>query len=246
MHINFEVNHCCFAEFEGFESSQKCAGAGLFLKAGEDGIGGAAAVVQQHDFFLVYAALSHEVPGENVEDAVSVQFDPQEQGFSQPRSGNIVAFGVRDPEYDLRRRRRAVDDGRGQSGDFRGPLVGRLLVRAGSDGVRDDVVAVGDRLVAGLEVTVEFDGSVALLLDDGVVLNDDGVGENAVGLAFDAAALNQWTFFLFVQKCERSLTPTGSAGLASARVLEGEQFALKPLVRRQRDGHRFGAADQGY
>ena len=41
--------------------------------------------------------------------------------------------------------------------------------------LREDVVAVCDDLVPGLEVAVQLDGPVPLPLDDGVVLDDDHV-----------------------------------------------------------------------
>ena len=64
----------------------------LFLQSRKYWVGGTASVVEKDDCLVVHARLSHQVPGEDVEDGVSFQFDPEVKVLAKPCSGDVVAL----------------------------------------------------------------------------------------------------------------------------------------------------------
>lgn len=77
LHVDLEVDDGGVTELEGVEGSVE--GPALVLgQPGEDGVGGAAALVQQLDLLVVQAGLGDQVSREDVEDGVAVQLDPEE------------------------------------------------------------------------------------------------------------------------------------------------------------------------
>ena len=73
-------------------------GVGEGLEAGEDdGVGGAAAGVQQVDAVLVIPADGLQVPGEDAKDGLLVHLDPQEELLAEPGAGDVLAGGGGDP-----------------------------------------------------------------------------------------------------------------------------------------------------
>ena len=77
----------------------------------EDRVGGAAPIVQQLYLLVVQPALRHEVPREDVEDAVALQLDAQEERLAQLRALDVLAGLVHDAQQHARLRRRAVHYG---------------------------------------------------------------------------------------------------------------------------------------
>ena len=92
LYVDFKVDNGGLAKLECLESAEEGSRPGLFLQAREDGVGGAAPVVQQDDGLVVDARLGHQVPGEDVEDRVAVQLNPEVQVFAKTGAGNVVAL----------------------------------------------------------------------------------------------------------------------------------------------------------
>ena len=117
LHVDLKSDHGRVAELERFELAQESAGSVLFGEGRKYRICGTASVVQQLDLLLVDAALGHQIPGEDVEDALAVQLDSEVERFAELRAADVVAVFVDDSEENLRLRRRAVDDGGGDAGE---------------------------------------------------------------------------------------------------------------------------------
>ena len=112
-------------ELERLEAPQQRSGLGVLLQPGEDGVGGAAAVVEQLDLLVLEAALGDEVAREDVEDAVAVELDADEERLAQLGAGDVLALGVDDAQDDAGLRGGSVDDGGGDPGHRGGdPGVG--------------------------------------------------------------------------------------------------------------------------
>lgn len=147
-----EVDNGGVAELEGLEPSQQGSRLRILGQAGEDGVRGAAAVVQELDLLLVQAALGDEVPGEDVEDALAVELDPEEERLSELRPRDVVSLLVDDPEQDARLRRRAVHHRRGDAGD--------LAAVAGQAAAAAVWVAAASAAAVG---TLGLDGSITII-----------------------------------------------------------------------------------
>ena len=112
-------------ELERLEAPQQRSGLRVLLQPGEDGVGGAAAVVEQLDLLVLEAALGDEVAREDVEDAVSVELDADEERLAQLGAGDVLALGVDDAQDDAGLRGGPVDHGSGDPGHGGGdPGVG--------------------------------------------------------------------------------------------------------------------------
>ena len=119
----------------------------------------------------------------------------------------------------------------------------KMYVFCLTDSLRYDVIAVCDHLVPGhLEEAVELDGPVPLLLDDGMVLDHDGVGEHALLLKHHAALV----ILLLVGEGERGLGVAPALGRARAGVLVREDLASERVLGVEGDGHRGGRAHQAH
>ena len=103
-------------ELERLEAPQQRSGLGVLLQPGEDGVGGAAAVVEQLDLLVLEAALGDEVAREDVEDAVAVELDADEERLAQLGAGDVLALGVDDAQDDAGLRGGPVDHGGGDPG----------------------------------------------------------------------------------------------------------------------------------
>ena len=103
-------------ELERLEAPQQRSGLRVLLQPGEDGVGGAAAVVEQLDLLVLEAALGDEVAREDVEDAVAVELDADEERLAQLGAGDVLALGVDDAQDDAGLRGGAVDHGGGYPG----------------------------------------------------------------------------------------------------------------------------------
>ena len=101
-----------------------------------------------------------------------------------------------------------------------------------------------------------------------MVLDDDGVGKDAVSLPLDpASGVGLVLLLLLVEERQRSLSPTSPTGLlnhislvclhltstkqgiiylAPARVFESVQLSAKTFVRGQGHCHRLGTTHQGH
>ena len=112
-------------ELERLEAPQQRSGLGVLLQPGEDGVGGTAAVVEQLDLLVLEAALGDEVAREDVEDAVAVELDADEERLAQLGAGDVLALGVDDAQDDAGLRGGPVDHGGGDPGHGGGdPGVG--------------------------------------------------------------------------------------------------------------------------
>ena len=123
--VDLEVDDRRVAELERLESPQQRPRLGVLLQSGEDGVGGTAAVVEQLDLLVLEAALGDEVAREDVEDAVAVELDADEERLAQLGAGDVLALGVDDAQDDAGLRGGPVDDGGGDPGHGGGdPGVG--------------------------------------------------------------------------------------------------------------------------
>lgn len=105
----------------------------------------------------------------------------------------------------------------------------------------NNVIRVGHHLVRGdLEEAKELDGSVTLLLDHRVMLDDNGVAEDALFFQLHPAA----TLGVLVLKGQGGLALALAPGHALLGVGEGKDLALEGLFRVQGHGHGRGGADQ--
>ena len=112
-------------ELERLEAPQQRPRLGVLLQSGEDGVGGAAAVVEQLDLLVLEAALGDEVAREDVEDAVAVELDADEERLAELGAGDVLALGVDDAQDDAGLRGGPVDHGGGDPGHRGGdPGVG--------------------------------------------------------------------------------------------------------------------------
>ena len=114
--VYLKVDDRRVTELERLEAPQQRSRLGVLLQPGEDGVGGAAAVVEQLDLLVLEAALGDEVAREDVEDAVAVELDADEERLAQLGAGDVLALGVDDAQDDAGLRGGPVDHGGGDPG----------------------------------------------------------------------------------------------------------------------------------
>ena len=73
-----------------------------------------------------------------------------------------------------------------------------------------------------------------------MLLDDDGIRENAPFLLLDAAT----TFWVFIEEGEARFRAAGALGEAASRVLDRKHLSVKTVVRFKGDGHAGGRAYQ--
>jgi hypothetical protein len=117
LHVDLKIDDGRVAELKGFEAAVQRARFGILLEAGEDGVRGATPFVEQLDFFVVEAALGDEVARKDVEDALPVELDSEEERLAQLGTGNVLSVLVDDAQEDGRLGGGAVDNGGGNAGD---------------------------------------------------------------------------------------------------------------------------------
>ena len=115
-----KVDHLGVAELEGLETPEQRAGLRVLLQSGKDRVRGAAPLVEQLDLLVLEAALGDQVAREDVEDAVSVELNAEEERLAQLRARDVLAVLVNDAQEDARLGSRPVHDRGGDAGDSGG------------------------------------------------------------------------------------------------------------------------------